>query len=101
MNTPRTQPSSEAELVDAIGRSRHLVFLTGAGISAAAGIRTFRGPAGLYGNGEITAPVHVDDMVTRPDEVAVWHNDRQADIAEAEPTAAHRAISRAAVGTDR
>lgn len=101
MDTRRTPLHDEADLLAAVAEARHLVFLTGAGISAAAGIATFRGPSGLYGDGEITAPVYADDLVGRPNDVAAWHNARQEEIARAEPTRAHRAIATAAIEVGR
>jgi NAD-dependent deacetylase len=40
--------TDDRTLTELIGRARHIVALTGAGISTAAGIPDFRGPRGLY-----------------------------------------------------
>ena len=73
-----------------------IVILTGAGISAESGIRTFRATDGLWEEHRI------EDVATpegfRRDSVLVhrFYNMRRADTARARPNAAHRALARLA-----
>jgi NAD-dependent deacetylase len=73
-----------------------LVFLTGAGVSAASGIPTFRGPEGYWKVG--SKNYHPQEMATReaframPDEVWSWYLYRRGVCRRAEPNAAHRAL---------
>ncbi len=69
-----------------------MVALTGAGISAASGIPTFRGKGGLYKN------LHAQDLATPeafardPATVWEWYGWRRDLVRRARPNAAHRAL---------
>ena len=84
---------SLARARQAVAEAATVTFLTGAGISAAAGLRTYRGAGGLYESGGMP-PLHVSDLQQQrlP---ALWaHLDAlRAAVDEAVPTAAHRAIA--------
>jgi NAD-dependent deacetylase len=73
--------------------ARRLTVLTGAGVSAASGVPTFRGPGGLWRN------VRPEELATaaafRRDPVLVWewYAWRRRTIAACEPNAAHRVIA--------
>jgi NAD-dependent deacetylase len=72
---------------------QRIVFLTGAGISAALGIRTYRGPEGLWNDATL---VRLSDGETfRTDPLAVWNfwSEARRLTADASPNAAHLAIS--------
>ena len=74
------------------GAERVLV-LTGAGVSRASGLPTYRGQGGIYESSEIEALHHADGL---PDSLpALWGfwGPRRQSIQEAEPNAAHRAIA--------
>lgn len=68
---------------------KHLVVLTGAGISAESGLKTFRDSDGLW-NG-----YNIEDVATPrawrkdPKLVLDFYNMRRADVAKAQPNAAH------------
>ena len=76
--------------------TRHVVVMTGAGISADSGVRTFRDAGGLWEG-------HRPEDVATPE---AWHKDpkmvwrfyqaRRAQLAEVEPNAAHHALADAA-----
>jgi NAD-dependent deacetylase len=74
-------------------RYRNIVVLTGAGISQAAGLPTYRGPGGLWSNADLAALADVSALRTRREEACsmFWQFHRQ--IAGVEPTAAHRALA--------
>lgn len=76
-----------------IGKHHNIVFLTGAGISAASGIRPYRGPDGLWNDATL---VRLSDGDTfRSDPLAVWKfwSETRRIVAAAMPNAAHRALA--------
>jgi NAD-dependent deacetylase len=76
-----------------ISTYRGIVVLTGAGISAASGIRTYRGPDGLWNDETL---VRLSDGETfRADPLAVWRfwSASRSICAEARPNAAHLALA--------
>lgn len=73
--------------------SKKIVVLTGAGISAESGLKTFRGEDGLwegYRIEEVATPAawHQD-----PERVLAFYNHRRAGVAAAQPNAAHFALA--------
>lgn len=76
-----------------LGKYRRVVFLTGAGVSVASGIRPYRGPDGLWND---EALVRLADIETfRAEPLAVWkHWWKMRELAlAAQPNAAHRALA--------
>ena len=77
-----------------IDSSRRITVVTGAGVSAASGVPTFRGAGGLWRN------VRAEDLATPsafrrdPRLVWDWYDWRRGIIAACEPNAAHHAIAR-------
>jgi NAD-dependent deacetylase len=75
-------------------RTRRIVVLTGAGVSADSGLAVFRGPSGLWEGHR------VEDVATpqawRRNPALVWrfYQQRRAGIREAAPNAAHVALAR-------
>jgi NAD-dependent deacetylase len=74
-------------------QKKHIVILTGAGISAESGLKTFRDSDGLW-NG-----YNVEDVATprafkkNPQLVLDFYNQRRKDIAAAKPNAAHYGLA--------
>lgn len=72
---------------------KHIVVLTGAGISAESGLRTFRDTDGLWEG------FNVEDVATprawkkNPEMVLDFYNKRRADVAKALPNAAHTGLA--------
>lgn len=71
----------------------HVVVLSGAGVSAESGLKTFRDSDGLWENH------HVEDVATPqawrrdPELVQRFYNERRQQVVAAEPNAAHRALA--------
>ena len=70
-----------------------IVILTGAGISAESGIRTFRASDGLWEEHRIEDVATPEGFVRDPALVHRFYNARRAAAAAAEPNAAHRALA--------
>jgi NAD-dependent deacetylase len=81
-------------LVNALRQARHIVVLTGAGISAESGIPTFRqAQTGLwarYDPAELATP---DAFRANPNLVWEWYAWRRQLVSAAEPNAGHRALA--------
>lgn len=73
-----------------------IVVLTGAGISAESGIRTFRASDGLWEEHRIEDVATPEGFARDPELVLRFYNERRATAAAAEPNAAHRALARLA-----
>jgi NAD-dependent deacetylase len=87
------------EQIDTIARrlrdARHVVVLTGAGISTESGIPDFRGPNGVWTKdpaAEKAANIeyYVSDPAVR---ARAWQNRLRSEIWQAEPNAGHRALA--------
>jgi NAD-dependent deacetylase len=70
-----------------------LVILTGAGISAESGIKTFRGGDGLWENHPIEDVATPEGFIRNPDLVQRFYNDRRKQLADVQPNAAHHALA--------
>jgi NAD-dependent deacetylase len=83
-----------AELRERLRDARRVTVLTGAGVSAASGVPTFRGPAGLWRN------YRPEDLATpqafQRDPLLVWewYDWRRTLIARCRPNAAHDTLAR-------
>lgn len=72
---------------------KNIVVLTGAGISASAGLRTYRGPDGLWNDEKLAQLSHTSALQTRRREATTMFWAFRAAIQGAQPTAAHRALA--------
>jgi len=70
-----------------------LIILTGAGLSAESGIRTFRDSNGLWENHSIDVVCNGATWRANYDLVQKFYNDRRMQLATAGPNAAHRMIA--------
>jgi len=70
-----------------------IVVLTGAGISAESGIRTFRAADGLWENHRIEDVATPEAFARNPKLVHQFYNLRRAQLKEVEPNAAHLALA--------
>ncbi len=71
----------------------HIVVLTGAGISAESGIKTFRDANGLWNNHDIMEVASPQGWKNNPDLVLEFYNQRRRQLLEVEPNLAHYALS--------
>ncbi len=72
---------------------KHIVVLTGAGISAESGLKTFRDSDGLWMGYNIEDVATPGAFKRNPELVLEFYNMRRRDVAVAEPNAAHFAIA--------
>ena len=99
-------PSTSPHLPVDGQQKQRVVVLTGAGISAESGLRTFRGSDGLWDSGEPnpngdggTRTFRVEEVATPaaweadPDRVLRFYNERRKQARSAKPNAAHKALS--------
>ncbi|MET0296538.1 MAG: NAD-dependent deacylase [Microbacterium sp.] len=79
-----------------------IVVLTGAGISAESGLRTFRDDGGLWEGHDVEAVATPEGFDRDPDLVLRFYDDRRRGAASASPNDAHDALARleAAIGDD-
>lgn len=70
-----------------------IVVFTGAGVSAESGIATFRDSDGLWHNHRIEDVASPQGWARNPQLVLDFYNQRRAEIARAQPNAAHKAIA--------
>ncbi len=84
-------------LVEALAGSRHVVVLTGSGISAESGVPTFRDAGtGLWARYEPTDLATPEAFSADPGLVWRWYRWRRGLVAAAEPNPAHLAVARLA-----
>lgn len=74
-------------------QSFHLAVLTGAGVSAESGLRTFRDGDGLWERHRIEDVATPDAWARDPGLVLRFYDERRAQAARAEPNPAHRALA--------
>lgn len=74
---------------------KDIVVFSGAGISAAAGLRTYRGPNGLWSDSEIVKAAHTSCLRTDPDVCWEHWGGLRQQIDDSGPTAAHLALAQA------
>jgi NAD-dependent deacetylase len=77
---------------------KHLVVLTGAGISAESGIKTFRDADGLWEGHDVMEVATPEGFRKNPELVLDFYNQRRRQLFEVEPNQAH--IDLAALETD-
>ena len=69
-----------------------LVILTGAGVSAESGIKTFRASDGLWENHPVDEVATPEGFARDPDLVHKFYNNRRQDLGKVQPNAAHIAL---------
>ncbi|MDR3220089.1 MAG: NAD-dependent deacylase [Dysgonamonadaceae bacterium] len=72
---------------------KHLVFLTGAGMSAESGISTFRDSGGLWENYDVMKVASIDGWYENPDLMLDFYNKRRAQLKDVSPNEGHKIIA--------
>ncbi len=86
-------PDALQRAVDLLRRTRFLLVLTGAGISAESGIPTFRGKDGLWNRYDPQDLATPEALQRNPRLVWTWYNWRRGLILQARPNPGHRALA--------
>src|ERR1035437_3298973 len=73
---------------------KKIVVLTGAGISAESGLKTFRDSGGLWEEHRIEDVATFEGWQRNPQLVLTFYNERRKQLINAEPNAAHKALVR-------
>jgi len=81
-------------IVKQIKDAKKITFFTGAGISKASGIPTFRGKDGLWNKYSASELATMNAFIKNPKLVWQWYNYRRKLIKQAEPNAAHLSITK-------
>jgi NAD-dependent deacetylase len=90
INTKVNNYDLEGNLV----KYRNIVVLTGAGISAESGVKTFRDNDGLWENHRVEDVATPEAFATDPVLVHNFYNMRRAQLGTVEPNLAHKALAR-------
>jgi len=77
-----------------MSKIKNIVVLTGAGISAESGIRTFRDTGGLWEDHSIEEVATPEGYAANPDLVLSFYNARRAQLETVEPNPAHQALAK-------
>ena len=72
---------------------KNLVVLTGAGVSAESGLRTFRDSDGLWEGFNVYEVATPGGFKSNPELVLRFYNDRRKDVAAAQPNDAHKGLA--------
>jgi NAD-dependent deacetylase len=72
---------------------KHIVFLTGAGMSAESGISTFRDSGGLWENYDVMKVASIEGWYENPDLIIKFYNERRAQLDKVEPNEGHKIIA--------
>ena len=72
---------------------KKIVFLTGAGMSAESGIKTFRDSDGLWENYDVMTVASHEGWLKDPDLVNRFYNERRRQYADCKPNEGHRIIA--------
>jgi NAD-dependent deacetylase len=72
---------------------KRLVILTGAGMSAESGIKTFRDSGGLWEQYPVEEVASIDGWYRNPDLVQRFYNERRRQLGTVEPNAGHKGLA--------
>ena len=72
---------------------KHLVILSGAGISAESGIRTFRDSNGLWEEHDVMRVASIDGWYEDKELMLRFYNERRKQLINAEPNRGHQIIA--------
>jgi NAD-dependent deacetylase len=86
--------ASARQLAELMRDKRRVTVLTGAGVSAASGVPTFRGPGGFGRDRDPMTLATPQAFAADPRLVWEWYDWRRQNIAAAQPNAAHHVLAR-------
>ena len=89
-----TDPAYIEMVADRLRGARRITVMTGAGISAASGVPTFRGPGGLWRSFRPEELATLEAFARDPRLVWEWYDWRRGLIAKCSPNAAHDVLAR-------
>ncbi|WP_411766994.1 SIR2 family NAD-dependent protein deacylase [Winogradskyella sp. A3E31] len=72
---------------------KHIVVLTGAGMSAESGLKTFRDSNGLWEGHDVMKVASPEGFRANPELVLDFYNQRRRQLKEVEPNKAHKALA--------
>jgi NAD-dependent deacetylase len=72
---------------------KHLVFLTGAGMSAESGISTFRDSGGLWENYDVMKVASIEGWYDDPGLIIDFYNHRRAQLKDVAPNEGHKIVA--------
>lgn len=81
-----------------MSKTLNIVILTGAGISAESGIKTFRDTGGLWEDHSIEEVATPEGFARNPALVHEFYNQRRAQLPTVSPNAAHKALAKLEAG---
>lgn len=81
------------QIYKALSGAEHVAVLTGAGVSAESGIKTFRDPDGLWAKFNPAELASVDGFMANPNLVWEWYRHRVEIISSTKPNPGHFAIA--------
>lgn len=92
-STGTVSPAALARVANAIARATRVTVLTGAGVSAASGVPTFRGPDGLWRAHRPEQLATPEAFARDPRLVWEWYEWRRQRIARCRPNRAHEVLA--------
>lgn len=81
------------ELLENLSKAEHIAALTGAGVSAESGIKTFRDPDGLWSKLNPQELASIDGFMANPDLVWSWYQHRLEIVEKTKPNPGHFALA--------
>jgi NAD-dependent deacetylase len=97
MAQPHSQRASQVQAVataaERLARCRRLLVLAGAGLSADAGVPTFRGEGGIWQKYSAEELASADGFNDHPEVVWEWYRERRLQVACSEPHAGQRTVA--------
>lgn len=80
-------------MIERLAGANHVAVLTGAGVSAESGIKTFRDPDGLWAKLNPQQLASIDGFMKDPKTVWAWYQERRDIIANCKPNPGHFALA--------
>lgn len=93
MNDPGAVIPSAAHAAQHLIACKRLLVLAGAGLSADAGVPTFRGEGGLWKNHRVEDLATPEGFRRDPEQVWEWYRERRLQVASCEPHPGQRALA--------